>query len=294
MKNTYLALFLRRYKTNLFNYFAFTLLSVAPLNKALATTSSIESDSLKYSWERFSVFFGGFLTGLNNDIIIGNEQVGLGIGINLEDALDLKTSSLVLRGEAEYHFGKRRRSAVKFGYFGLYRDAKKVLETEIEFEDEIFPIGTELSSTFDLQIFKGSYDYAFYMDDRVRFGASIGLFVMPIKFSANALNKQEVVAQFTAPLPVLGLSTDFAITPKLRFRQSIEILYLKFSKFEGILADLNIRLEYNPWNHIGFGLGFNSYDLNFSISAESSVNLDFVGTIESSYAGLLFYGRYYF
>ncbi len=294
MKNISFTLLLRRLKNNLILYLGVILFFAIPLNQALASVALNESDSLKYPRERFAVSFGGFLTGLNNDIIIGSQYVGLGVGINLEDALGLKTSSLVLRGEAEYHFGKRRRSAVRFGYFGLFRNAIKVIDTEIEFEDEIFPIGTELNSKFDLQIFKGTYDYAFYMDDRVRFGVSIGVFVMPIKFTTASSVKNEVKAQFTAPLPALGLSTDFAITPKLRFKQSIEILYLKFSNIEGVLVDLNLRVEYNPWEHFGFGLGLNSNDINISLAQESNVNIDFVGSVETSFTGLLFYGRYYF
>ena len=36
-------------------------------------------DTLDYSWERFSVNFGGFLTGLNSDIQLGSQKVGLGL-----------------------------------------------------------------------------------------------------------------------------------------------------------------------------------------------------------------------
>lgn len=253
-----------------------------------------KSDTLAYSWERFSFNLGGFIAGLNNDIQIGSQQVGLGVIINVEDALGLETTTLALRSEIEYNYGKRRRNNLRFGYFTLYRDARKILESEITIGKETFPVGTEVTSKFSLQIMKGTYEYSFFIDERVKLGASIGLYIMPISFSTNALGLSEEVAEFVAPLPVLGLGANFAITPKIRIKQSVEILYLEFSTFKGSLMDLNIKFEYNPWNHLGFALGLNSYQLNIKATKANSTFLDFEGSIKSSFTGLLFYGRYYF
>lgn len=254
----------------------------------------MKTDTLNYSWERFSFTLGGFITGLNSDIQLSSQEVGLGVTINVEDALGLETSSFVLRSEMEYHFGKRRHQTARLGYFRLLRDGFKVLDSEIEIGDKTFPIGTEVSSKFNLKIFKGTYDYSFYMDERVKLGASIGLFIMPISFSTSALGLSEEVADFIAPLPVLGLGSSFAITPKLYLKQSIEILYLEIATFKGSITDLNFRVEYNPWEHFGFGLGLNSYRLNITVYNEDSAFFDFKGTIKTSYTGLLFYGKYYF
>jgi len=253
----------------------------------------MESDSSAYSWERFSVNVGGFITGLNSDIQFGNRESGLGIAINLEEALDLQTSSLVLRGEAGYLFGKRMRSSAKLGYFAFLRSSTKILETEITVGEETFPIGTDVNSSYNLQIFKGTYDYTFYSDERVRLGVSAGLFIMPINFSTTALGLSEEKVQFIAPLPVLGVSSNFAITPKLFFKQSIDILYLNTSSFTGRISDINIRVEYNLWKHFGFGAGLNNYVLSLE-AKEKNAFLNFKGLIKTSYTGLLFFGKYYF
>jgi hypothetical protein len=237
---------------------------------------------------------GGFITGLNNDIQIGSQQVGLGVVINVEDAFGLETTALVLRSEIAYNYGKRRRNNVRFSYFALFRDARKVLESEITIGNETFPVGTEVTSEFNLQIMKGTYEYSFFIDERVKLGASIGLFIMPISFSTSALGFSGEAAEFVAPLPVIGLGANFAITPKLHLKQTFEVLYLEFSTFKGSLMDLNIKFEYNPWNHFGFGLGLNSYQLNLSATNANSSFFDFRGSIKTSFTGLLFYGRYYF
>ena len=271
----------------LFAFFA------CPLASAQDYNSDIKSDTITYSWERFSFKLGGFLAGLNSDIQLSSQQVGLGVNINVEDALGLETSTFVLRSELAYTFGKRRRSATRFGYFGLFRQASKVLDTEITIGGQNFPVGTEVNSKFNLQIYKGTYEYSFYLDERVKLYASVGLFIMPISFSTSALGFSEEAFEFVAPLPVLGVGASFAITPKLKFKQSIEILYLKISNFKGGISDINLMIEYNPWKHLGFGLGLNSYRLNIEAYDENETFLNFKGTVKTSYTGLLLYGKYY-
>ena len=265
-----------------------------PLARAQEYNSDIKSDTITYSWERFSFRLGGFLAGLNSDIQLSSQQVGLGVNINVEEALGLESSAFVFRSELAYNYGKRRRSNTRIGYFGLFREASKVLETEITIGDQNFPVGTEVNSQFNLQIFKGTYEYSFYLDERVKLYASVGLFIMPISFSTSALGFSEEAFEFIAPLPVLGVGASFAITPKLKFKQSIEILYLKISNFKGGISNINVMMEYNPWKHLGFGLGLNSYLLNIEAFEESDSFLNFKGTVKTGYTGLLLYGKYCF
>jgi len=256
--------------------------------------SKNEKDSLNFQWERFSVRFGGFITGVNSDMNFGIKQLGLGININLEDALGLKTSTLALRGALEYNFGKRDRSSVRLGYFGLYRNASKILETDLEIGDTIFPPGTDVSSKLDIMIIKANYDYSFYMDKRVKLGFTVGLFILPISFSIDALGLTDNAVYFVAPLPIFGIKTSFAVTPKVFINQSIELLYLKIGTFSGNIMDLDLRIEYNPWKHIGFGLGVNSHRMTVQNYSEENNGFDFKGTIKTGYTGLLFFAKYYF
>jgi hypothetical protein len=95
-------------------------------------------------------------------------------------------------------------------------------------------------------------------------------------------------------LPVLGLGTSFAITPRLYFEQSIDFLYLKISNFKGVITDFNFRLEYNAWKHFGVGGGLNTFRLDIEAFGDKDNFFDFKGTIKTGYTGLLFYAKYYF
>jgi hypothetical protein len=206
-----------------------------------------ENDSLAQkneSWDRFSVSFGGFFAGYNSGLKVGSQRLGLGLVIDIEDALGLKVTSFNYRGKVVYRFGKTKRHALVVGYFGVNRNATKILEDTLQVDDIIFPIGTELNSKFDLSIIRLKYDYSLYQDKRVSIGASIGLFIMPVKFKVKAKNSQEQVTNFVAPFPLFGLRTDFQISKKFYLLQTAELLYLSFTDFKGKLIDLTIKLEH--------------------------------------------------
>ncbi len=258
-----------------------------------------EKDSLQNietvkSWERFSVNLGGFLAGVNTGIRFGSKQLGIGIDINLEDALGMETQNFVFRSDAMYRFGKKKRHSIKATYFSFIRSAKKVLDAEIEIGDHIFPVGTDIESRFDLSIFNVAYDYSFFSDERVNMGVSIGLFIMPIKFEVGIGGATDEATDFIAPLPVIGLRTDFAITQKLYIKQGIEVLYLGLDGFTGSILDVNIRLEHNTFKHFGFGLGLNMYKLKIETNGNKYPQIDMVGNLEMGYTGLLLFGKYYF
>lgn len=270
------------------------LLLLIALSDLALQAQETDKDSLEYHWETFSVSLGGFLAGVKSDISISGSEMGLGIKINLEDALGLSTSTFAFRGEAEYNFGSKRRSHIRMSYFGLIRNSTKTLETEVEIGNSVFPIGTELSSKFNLHIIRGLYDYAFFKDERISLGVSGGLYILPVNFELGAGDVIQEGAAFVAPLPVIGVRNAILITPKIAIKQSVEVLYIKISNYQGSISDLNIWLEYNPFKHLGLGLGYNTFQLNFNSIQSAGNNRDFNGSIETGYSGLLFYGRYFF
>ena len=261
--------------------------SIAPtINDSLQKTEN--------NRERFSISFGGFLTNYNSGISIGSKQLGIGFHIDLEDALGLKTTTFAFRGNVNYHFGKERKQTVSFGYFGINRNAQKTLDSELEIGDVVFPIGTELTSKFDLTILRVKYDYAFLQNENVSIGASFGLFIMPISFSVITQHFEEQATDLVAPLPVLGLRSDFLITKKLYLRQSVELLLISIDDFQGRILDLDILMVHNTFKHVSFGLGINSNRLNIKAKGKSYPNINFFGEIGMEYTGVYLFAKYRF
>ena len=258
--------------------------------------SPTKPDSIEYKdqeWDRFSVSLGGFFAGYNSGITIGSKDLGLGLVIDIEDALGLDAATLAMRGKVIYRFGKTRKHAIAGGYFGINRNANKVLEDSLQLGDIFYPVGTELTSKYNITIIRLKYDYSFYQDERVSLGASFGLFVMPVNFSVKAPGREDQITNFVAPLPLIGLRSDFKIGKKFYLLQTAELLYLSFPDFTGSLLDLTIMLDYKAFKNVGFGLGINSNRVNVTIKdPESSYN--FFGDIRMDYTGLILYARYFF
>lgn len=253
--------------------------------------SNAENQKPEHSWDKFSLGAGGFVSSTSSSIVLGLQQLGAGVQIDIEDALGLETSTFVSRFYAKYRIGENRRHIISLGFFDLRRTAKKVLEEEIKVGDEVFPIGTEISSIFDMNIIRAKYGYSFLQDERISMGASFGFYIMPVNFSAKALNYTEQHTQFTAPLPLIGLYTDLKLKNKFYLSQSIEFLYLSIQNFSGRIIDLNIAIEHKTFNHFGFGFGANLNGLNLSVTQPGNY-LDFVGKIGMQYSGLMLYAKY--
>ena len=253
-----------------------------------------ENENEGKPWERFSFNLGGFITAINSDVSLGVE--GLGISVNVEEALDLDSSVSVFRVDGLWRFTRNLRHRLDLGWFDISRDSSTTLLKDIQIGDTLFPLGTEVTTSFDLQVFKGAYSYSFFQDDRMDMGVSFGLFVMPIDFKIDASGAFEghESESITAPLPVLGLRADFAITPKLFLKYNVDFFYLEIDQFEGAVTDTKLALEYNAFKNLGFGIGLERFNIYIKAEGEDYPNIDFNGTFEFSYFGLMAYCKVYF
>jgi hypothetical protein len=259
----------------------------------MAQENSSKEAKERGTWDRFELNLGGFFSAYNSGITFRSQQLGLGLVIDVEDALDLKTTAFALRGDATYKIGKSKKNYITVGYFGIRRSSKKTLIEDLDIGDIIYPIGTEINSKFNLSIIRLKYGYSFYQDKRVSIGASFGLFIMPVTFVVQAQGVRDSNTNFTAPLPLIGLRTDFQITEKFYLKQNVEFLYLSTSTFSGGILDLGVYLEHKTFKNVAFGLGVNSNRVNISLKKPDSA-IEFFGDLRMDYTGALLYAKYYF
>lgn len=251
-------------------------------------------------WHKMEFNVGGYITDITTQARFGSEALGIGIGLDLEKALGLETTSFVFKANGLYRFGKKKNNFVELGYYGIKRKAEKVLATDIEIFDKTYTVGTRITSNAKTNIINLSYGRSFFQTENFDVGVTIGFFVMPISVAIDAIDVNAVTTggtegvSFVAPLPVLGLYTNFAFTPKLIMRQSIDFFYIKLGTFKGSLTELNLSLEYNAWKRLGVGLGVNSFNLNFENQKADYPEIDFKGQFGYKLAGITCYIKGYF
>jgi hypothetical protein len=248
-------------------------------------------------WEKFGANIGVFISAVDSTLRFGS---GIGVDLDVEDFLGLDTSNTVFRADALWRFTANRRHRVDFSWFSLNRsgdtNALDDIKVEVDGEEIVIPAGTELESFLDFDIYQLTYCYSFFQDDRIDLAAGLGLYVMPINFGfkATGIIDEEGEESFTAPLPVVSLSMDIALTPQWFIRTGGQVFYLEYEKFTGSIMKFDAALEYNPWEHVGIGVGFDTLGVRVEAEGEDWPGIDLNGKLDFNYAGLQLYLRLFY
>jgi len=249
-------------------------------------------------WEKFGANVGVFLAAVDSNIRIGS---GIGIDIDVEEALDLESTNTVFRADALWRFTENRRHRLDLIWFAFRRDGNRRILDDIPIEDDdgnviTIPTGTTVDTFFDLDVYQLNYSYSFFQDERIDLAAGLGVYVMPINFGirVSGLVDEAGEEKFTAPLPVFNLRMDIALTPKWFVRTGAQVFYLAYEDFSGSILEFRTALEYNPWKHVGIGVGFDTFGFRLEADGEDWPGVDLKGNVEFNYAGLQLYLRVFY
>ena len=141
-----------------------------------------------------------------------NGPFGNGTTVNFEEDLNLKdrkTSATVL---GKVRIGDRWR--IEAEYFGLDRGGSRAINRTITWGDNVYPIGTTVSSTFDTDIFRLAGGYSFVKNDTAEVGIALGLHATDFRLSLGATGVGTQQADALAPLPTVGLYASYAFSPR--------------------------------------------------------------------------------
>ncbi|PWU19027.1 MAG: hypothetical protein C5B50_07530 [Verrucomicrobia bacterium] len=250
-------------------------------------------------WEKGDVRVGGFVAIFNSTLSFGMNNAP-GVKINGEDVFGLESTLTVFRADAMIRPGSSLRHEIDVSYAGYHRDGDVTLSRELTIDGTTYPVGARVQTVFNFDIIKASYSYAFIQSDRLRIAGGLGIYAVPLKYGLNitTMNGRSNVegANSTFPLPALELHTEFQVIPRLFVNAGIDAMYLEVSDFRGSLVDLNLGVEYRPWKHFGLGLGYGYTGVN--VEGESTKSdypgVNFVGSADVHFSGLLFYGKFSF
>ena len=258
-----------------------------------------DTDPADLPWEKAYLNLGLFHAGSNTSFRLGEDNIGAGISLDMEDFLGLESSTSAFRIEGGWRFTKNKRHKLEFGWFAIHRDASGPITEDIDIPPEqgggTIIAGTVVNSEFNFDLIKLKYEYSFFLDDRLDLNLGLGLFVMPFEFGVQQTAGGNGMAEdITAPLPVGSLGFDFAITPKWFVRQQLELFYLKYGDFRGAITGSSVALEYLPWKHVGFGLGIDAMRVRVEAKGSDYPGVDFNGSVEFDYLGAQLYVKVFF
>jgi len=250
-------------------------------------------------WKKFDLNLGGYIAALDSSVNLGLKEAGIGLEIDVEKFLGLDTTQSVFMAAGHYCFPGSRRHRLDFSWTAFRRSSRKTLTEEIEIEEKTLVPGTTVKTTFNFDVLQLKYGYSFIYDDRMDLGFGFGLYGVPFKFKIDVTSGDESqepeTTDFIAPLPVITLRGNFAITPKLIFLLNWDFFYLEYDNFTGSLSSGQIGLEYYLWKYVGFGMSFDNFRVRLDVEDETDYpGLDFIGTIDFEYSGIQLYMKVYF
>lgn len=245
-----------------------------------ATPAAAQALNDKY-WIEVSAYFPKANTTVNVS------RPGLpGTEIDMESDLDLDDSETLPAIYAGARLGKRW--VIAGEYYGLDRTGSRTVDRDIDFDGATFPVGVEVSSKMQSDIYRLTVGYAFIHTDRAELGAAIGLhatnFEIALQGDADVgvgvIRQQDSKRTFLAPMPTVGVFGTFELTPKLVLTGRADYLSLDIGDYDGSILNAQAALAYRVTDMIEVGAAYRYVDYALDIDKgryTASVDYDFKG-----------------
>jgi hypothetical protein len=220
--------------------------------------------------DKFKIALGGYsVIRYDSAMSLTERNLGAGISISPEDTLGIDNKQTVLRLDGYYRFSKEH--ALSYSWYSISSKGIKTIDKEFEWLDSngdliTVPIGAEVDTDFEYDIYKIGYLWSFYHTNKVELVAGAGLHMTRISVAlrsdttSSGVDTKDVTT--SVPLPVLSFGLSYKVTPKLHWFIRAEAFALAFEDWDGLYTDSNLGLEYRIFKNVGLGVGVGSNSLN--------------------------------
>jgi len=242
--------------------------------------------------DRWEFQIGGFAAGLNTrirfDEVVGNQ----GTTIDLEDDLGFDNNEAVLSLSAARTIGRRHH--LELHYLEVDRKGFTESDRELQWGDEVFPVGASLASTYDAEFVALLYTHWVRSREKSAWGPMVGL----IQFSTGS----SLFLQGQGGGPGFSRETDVSIDVPviqigLKYRQALSrkwvfsaeggfVVFDDIDDFSGDVLSGGVNFEHRTWEKFGFGGGYVLRDFDIDSGEKRTL-----GQYVFELRGFTFYGR---
>jgi hypothetical protein len=217
--------------------------------------------------QHFWLSVGVFLPNFDSKASLDSEQAGIpGATIDTEEDLGLDDDNTNYRFDFVWHFAPRHALAAR--YFEFRRDASKVINADIQYGDVLFEANTTVDAESKIAFYGLSYHYSFTQRDGLDVYLIAGFDTLDVSASLAGSGtltsgggtlgafSGERSGGLTAPVPVLGIGLSAELTHRLFLHEEFELFGIKVQGINGSLSYNRVSLDWHPFKHVGFGLGY--------------------------------------
>jgi hypothetical protein len=224
--------------------------------------------------EKWSVSAGGFLSDFDTEVR-WSPSGPLGALIQLEDDLGLAEEIDTVFVAGTYRFSRRHN--LSFSFSKLDRTADRIIDERIEFGGIIYDVGADVHTEFDTSWFRVKWKYNVSDIDNLAAGYSLGLSTFDIALLLDGeatvddpnnpgetrIERKEEQGDFIAPIPVIGIYIDYALTPRWILRAGGDVMKLSIGQHSGRVLEFSFGSDYRLTRLMGIGLGLTALDIDY-------------------------------
>ncbi|MBN8482990.1 MAG: hypothetical protein J0L88_15500 [Xanthomonadales bacterium] len=259
---------------------------ITPLLLAGAAVACASAPQARADDDRFSLTVSAFRPSSDTTLSAGSADV-MGQAIDFEDTFSLGQRETRPRLDGMLRLGDRHR--LIFNYYDLKRGHSAVLDEDIEFDGQVFPVDTDVSGRFDFTLATLSYEYALVETPTLTVGAQIGAHWAEVEAGVRSDGEPIVDAGTSASggSPALGLRVLGTPGEHWRFGGYVQAFKADVSDIDARFTRAGVFAEYRFVKNVGVQVGYDWFNLKADYAKTSwdgKLDLDIRGPT----AGLTF------
>ena len=258
---------------------------------AQAAEDSDSSGEYRGSSLRLGMFF---INNIDTELLVQPERIPLAARVRLEADLGLEDTIWVPRFSYDHRFSKRH--GLGAGWYAMSLDGAKSLERTVEIGDTEFDVGARLTSKFETDIYRLTYNYIFHDDEKITLSVSPGVHYSntEITLSAEAsVSSLEVSVSERVDgevfLPMVGGRMAFRFLKRWTLLFGSDWFLIEYDDNVGSLVDTYVYFERRMSDRFSLGVGLERFV--FDVEYEDD---GLFWDLEHVYTGAVFFGTLHF
>jgi hypothetical protein len=211
-----------------------------------------------------------------------------GDDIDFGNALDVSTDNTLFDLVVSWKFGKTKKWVLAGQYFNNDATGEKMLTEDVEWDGVTFREGSFVGAGVEFAVARVFIGRSFIKNDRNDFGVGIGLHDIEmslfmegeVEIDNETTDFQRVEVGDNQPLPNIGAWYLFSPAGKWLLHGRVDWISASIGDYDGTLWNVNAGVNYQAFRHVGFGLSWQYFNLNFNVDKSN-----WRGGVDLTYSG---------
>jgi hypothetical protein len=236
--------------------------------------------------DEISIWLGAFYAAkISTSAQLNSQSLGVGTVVDFKNTLGM--SDTAWGPDVAFRWRMSEHWRLEVSYFWISQTGNKSIDRDIQWGDVVYPVNAQVSSKLNFSDLRTSVGYSFYKTSDKELGIGLGLHVLGWQASLGSQAQGTEGTNLLAPLPVISIYGGFALDEQWSVGARLDLFSLTYQQYHGGITVLGLNLLYQPFRHVGFGVGYTGLFLNFQ--ADSTGLGSFQGKFDLNLQGPSFF-----